>query len=351
MAIQELQVFPQVTLSEGQGLVGVRKWVLDQTDDLGKFLNIVAKSRWPGFPGQTDDFMDCIPYQIQSGAYFDGVCVGTRSVADRRTEENIGPLPVYGKTLVVAQYALHKMTNCWPETIPKPYHPEGTTLSLRIRGAGQYLLVSPAGVQAASPLMTCTPGAAGLGASVGTRVIVPIAEYHIACDRMTKTQVDDALRVPTQVDTTVNYWDMLLGCVHGGENPNSDFLGAEAETLLFDGYELTETFCCDILDPVRYCLTAVFKKRVLVNEGGTTMVDDDGLVVGWNHDYVNKIVSGKPSKTWGWLYIQMTQNGVCVPRYTPVDFSGLFGPYAVQPCGASVVSDTITYLDDADICK
>jgi len=205
-------------------------------------------------------------------------------------------------------------------------------------------------MQAVSPLMTCTPGAAALSASVGTRVIVPIAEYHIACDRLTKAQVDDALRIPTQVATAGNHWDILLGCVHGGANPNSAFLGAEEETLLFDGYELTETFCCDILDPVRYCLTAVFKKRILTAADGTALTDADGLVVGWNHDYVNKQVNGVPSKSWEWLYIQMMQDGVCLPRYAPYDFSSLFGGYEAQDCGAALTG-TSTTLNNSDICK
>ena len=197
--------------------------------------------------------------------------------------------------------------------------------------------------------MVCTPGAAGLGASIGTRVIVPIAEYHVTCDRMTLAQVDQAFFIPTQVSSTGCNWDLLLGCVHGGENPNSDFLGAEAETLLFDGYELTETFCCDILDPIRYRLTAVFKKRILTDLGGTPLTDEDGLVVGWNHDYVNKMVDGVPSKQWAWQYIQMMQNGECAPRYTPYDFSSLFGSYAVQECGTAVTGTTTT-LDESDLC-
>ena len=148
MAIQELKVFPQITLSEGQGLVGTRKWAIDQTDDLGVFLHLVANSHWPAFTGQTPEFFDCIPYQIQSGAFFEEVVVADRGLDELRTEETMGPLPTYGKTQVVAHYALHKMTNCWPDAIPKPWHPDGTSLSLRIKGSGQFLLVSPAGMQA-----------------------------------------------------------------------------------------------------------------------------------------------------------------------------------------------------------
>ena len=242
--INELEVFPQFTLSEAQGHVGVRRWTLDPCDDLAKFLRIVCKSHFPGY-------QDSIPVQIQTGGLWEGVVL-TREHA--RTYETLGEPPKYGKTLVVAQYALHRMTNKWPrhltgtdesgQPVKKPYHPPGTTLSVRVRGSGQFLLVSPAGMRTGTMNeLLCTPGTESLSASVGTRIVIPITEYHLTCDRMTLEQVNDAMRTPS--------WDDYQGSVN-----KYKFMGAPPGTLLFDGYESPETFACDVDEPLRYSLTA-----------------------------------------------------------------------------------------------
>src|SRR5208282_744876 len=120
--IQELGVFPQITLSEGQGFIGIRKWSIDHGDDLETFLELICKSHWPNKP-------DVIPIQVQSGEFFEGSNLRRPLEDPNRYLYTMGALPVYGKYLVIAQYALHKITNCWPEKIPKPWHPPGTTLS------------------------------------------------------------------------------------------------------------------------------------------------------------------------------------------------------------------------------
>jgi len=226
----------------------------------------------------------------------------------------MGDLPDCGGTLVVAQYALHRMTNCWPDAIPKPWHPVGTTLTLKIRGSGQFLLVTPAGMRAASAALVCTPGAESLAHSLGTRIIVPVTEYHISCDRMTRAQVNDAF--------DAGDWDNYQGHInYYDENPRlCTFLGAPGGTLLFDGYELTETMVCDVDEPRRYCLTASFKQRIITTEDGKVRLDNNGNPVGWNHDFIP--FNGKP---WAWTFIALWDNNRCLPRYPQADFTNMFG--------------------------
>jgi len=307
--LQEVAVFPQITYAEGQGFVGTRKWLLDQQDNTVEFLRIVCRSHWPGQP-------DSVPVSVQSGAFKESVVI-MREDANIRTHETLGDLAVLGKTLVVAQYALHRMTNCWPDAIPKPWHPAGTTLTLKIRGSGQFLLVTPASARAAIASAVCTPGTQALNDSLGTRIIIPITEYHIACDRMTREQVNTAF--------AVRHWDTYQGCVNSVEDPYPLFLGAPQETLLFDGYELTETHACDVDEPNRYCLTACLKHRVIVDADGAVRRDENGYIIGWNHDFTPVSAAGKPTKRWAWTYIGLWDNNRCMPRYRPVIFNRMFG--------------------------
>ena len=356
MAIQEINVFPQTTYSEGQGQIGVRKWVLDPGDDIDAFTLIVCESHWPGQP-------DSIPIKVDTGAFYDGVLV-SRDCASPRTVETLGDLPKYSKRLVVAQYALHRMTNCWPITIRKPWHPEGTTLTLRVKGSGQVLLVSPAGLRAVPPSAYAGEEGVALGRSIGTRIIMPIAEYHITCDRMTEEQVDTA-----QARGGGGVWDSYLGCVNENPGWEYDFLNAEAGTLLFDGYELTESNVCHPTDSRRWKFTAVLKRRLVLDESGLPVLDCDGIAIGWNHDFVN--VGGQ--KQWGWRYIKMLNskrsceessaasdsgatNGDIKPRYPDKIFEYLFGGTVGDILGSDQAceeseSESVTELNDADICE
>jgi hypothetical protein len=340
MAIQELPVFPQVTFTEANGLTGTRKWVLDHDDDLDMFLRMVSHSHLP-------DWHDAIPVQIQHGPFFEGGVIQRPSGKQKRTYETLGAFPQYGKVLVVVQYALHRMTNCWPKHLcydspdssQKPWHPVGTTLELSAKSGTQFLLISPTGLkQGLTPLTGCvdsdTPVRA-LSQAVQARVVVPITEYNLRCDRLTPYQLDQAFN-PS--------WDTYQGCVN-----RWFFLGARPGTLLFDGYTLAENIICDQSQPLRYTLTACFKHRVIRGAKGPKIVD--GWPVGWNHDFIN--LGG--TRGWGWKLIQMrnsdsgdggTPNSGCELRYKMRSFSAIFGSNAEQACDANT-EDTTTFDDDA----
>ncbi len=356
MAIEELAVFPQTVWIAGQGMTGTRKWYLDHDDNVDAFVEIVAASHWPGYH-------DSIPVQIQVGATNQNTQV-RRLCSEGRTVQDLGPLPTYNKVMVVATYALHRMTNCWPAYIPKPWHPPGTTLSLKVKGAGQVLLVTPAGVKAPSPLLIRGGNAESLSASVGTKIAMPIAEYHLICDRMTLTQVDWATAAQ-------GAWDSYLGCVNREDSETgSGFLGAANGTLLFAAYTLDETDVADPTDPRRYRFTAILKHRLILNADGSYMQDCDGRAVGWNHDFVNFTTDdGKRSKVWGWKYIEMwnpesncpdglagsaAETGTWKPRYFYKPFQYMLGASeedlgSGDNCGAT--SEEMTPLTDTDLCR
>jgi hypothetical protein len=317
--IQELFVYPQVTYSESQGQIGTREWQLDANDDLQRFLYIVSNSHWPGRKG-------CIPIQIQCGGVWDGVVL-KREIDNYRSYQTLGDLPKYGKYKVVAQYALHRMNNSWPASFgPKPYHPPGTTLNVEEKGAGQYVLASPAGMRGASPdVLLCDQGSEGISPGFFGRVVLPVAEYHLVCGRLTKAQLDAIF--------TRNHWDNYLGAVNYTDplDGKDGLLAAPHGTLLFDGYNLKENYTCHSDQPLRYSLSAVLKRRVVLGDSpgndddGTPIappyLQSDGVPVGWNHDYVN---IRSEDKRWGWKFIKIWQDNECVPRYRNLDFRYLF---------------------------
>jgi hypothetical protein len=333
MAIVELETFPQIILSENQGLVGNRRWALDANDDLHEFLKIVCASHFPGYP-------DAVPIQVQAGGFWEGVNMRPDPVGSGRTYETLGLLPQYGKLLIVAQYALHHMTNCWPDLIPKPWHQKGTTLTMRVRGAGQFLLISPAGMKPGTAgSILCTEGAEAPSASFGAAIVLPVTEYHLSCDRMTRAQVNKAFGGTGPLGKSRD-WDDFQGSVN-----QYRFLGASSGTLLFDGYEITETHACDPDEPNRYCLTACLKQRIVTDHNGKVWQDAQGNPVGWNHDYVAQ----NGSKLYDWIYITIHKGKDCLPRYTPLNFQTMFSPTdETGKCGE--LPATQTALGDCDLC-
>lgn len=337
MAIQEIPSFPQLVVSEQQGILGTRRWVLAHNDNLAAFLDNLSQSHWPGIP-------DCVPTQIQSGPFWENTNI-KREASNPRFLETLGELPTYGAVLVVASYALHRITNAWPFKFHKPFHPPGTTLTLKVRGGGQMILVTPAGMErVVSPAMDCPEQATVVASNPGMigRVIVPVAEYHLACDRMTRHQVDDACEYWSPGGSAKD-WDRLNGCVNA-----TPFLGAPAGTLLFDGYEIDETYVCDLVEPLRYRMTACFRCRIISDKNGVAK-QVGGETVGWNHDFVNlgtTSVEGK--KAWGWWKIRLrNESGGCDDRYPAAEFKDLFGNSSISDSGDA----GSTSINDCEFCQ
>jgi hypothetical protein len=343
--IHEIPVNPQITLSEGQGYTGVREWTLDWDDSVDEFLRVVCESHWPGKP-------DCLPVHVSCGAYDDKVVIQQRKDSLHRDHvvETMGLLPQYSKLRVTAQYALLRINNCWPTTIPKPKHPAGTTMHLSARGSSQFLSVSPATVRAPSPLMVgeCQdlPSGAIVQNAFGTRLIIALAEYRVTCGRMTRDQAGGVYKGFIAMNGFA--WDAYQGCVNSRALTQDKFLGAEDETLLFDGYEIAETAIAHPTDTLRYNLTAVLKKRTILNEDGSQALDAAGDAVGWNHDFIAK----GSYKEWDWRRIKiaaMEGGNVlrCRNRYPLSDFSFLFidnETYEEPAACDTVLNDDITSM-------
>jgi len=254
-SIKSIAVFPQITYSQGQGRIGTRKWVVEGNESyLENFLERLCKGHWPKNP-------NTVPTMIQVGAFDEKLkfCGGGRDLES---------LPHYQQTLVVAQYQfqfLNLEKPLWPEHIKKVDHPDDTTLSLRIRGSGQFITMPPHSLRAQTEDKQI-----GFSVYDNCRIVIPITEYHLTCDRL----------LPDKVPTD---WKQFEGAVN-----STLFMGERPGTLLFDTWELDHSFVPDVHEHKsrRFKLTCCLRSRDIP----LTKVKDDLSVegrdyVGWNYDY------------------------------------------------------------------
>lgn len=282
MPIQKLPVFPQWTRSQGQGLVGTMKWVvIGSPKYLEAFLKRVCASHWPGVE-------NTVPTMLQVGAYDEKLKI-CPSAAD-----NPFSLPHYKETLVVCQYQYLFLHDGWPSYIKQiPYHPPGTTLTLRVRGSGQFLTMQP------GAFVTNERAGIAFTSSENCRIVIPITEYHMTCDRLTDEQVPNDLKTR---EGTVNF---------------DTFLGEKPQTLLMDTWELDPSFVPDMgKDLHRHKITVCVRCRdIAIKQPNPNLGPLGTTYAGWNHDY--------HGNRWVAIYIKEAAGKRL--RYKPWSFRTIFG--------------------------
>lgn len=281
MPVKELPIFPQYSHTESQGLIGTRRWVVTGGPQvLETFLLKVCASTWPG-----ND--NTVPTLLQVGAFDENLkfCGG----------DDLTKLPHYKETLVVAQYRFMFFKDDWVTYMKKPYHPPGTTLVLQVIGGGQFLNISGG---AAPKLKKGDHGERSILQDV--RIVIPITEYHLTCDRLTNDQVPPGFR---KREGTVNEdW----------------FMGEKPGTLLFDTWRLDPSFVPSMKNIARHKLTVCLRCRDIPIADNPNAAPVEGKTyAGWNYDY---------QQYHGWCELEMLdQNGNGTPRYPRVKFADMFG--------------------------
>lgn len=350
-------IYPQGHLSMSQGFVGQRKASFQGSqNELRSALSLIYNSHWP-WPDPNDECgwsADCLPIDIQFGPSFDKANV-LGNIADAEISQKLESFNEY--TIHVIYQLLH-LTDTWPLT-GKPDHPNGSTLTLQVRGGGELLLIDPNGISSGSgnQISGCFNGTepwAGQYNPVQARMVIPLTEYHLTCDRL-----DDA-------QLCLIMHKIMWKCRE--QTTNCDvFLGEAEGTLLFDSWTLDQTFVPDISDPRRWRLGCVLKCRQVPGMRGPypddCVADCAGSAIcypiGWNHDYKRgyNTTTHTVSIDLGWHFIMMnvgrnwnpgaaaTPFGSCtepyVPRFKYVPFKDLFWTTDEQPCN----NDAICHFD------
>jgi len=177
---------------------------------------------------------------------------------------------------VTVSYGPSFADKTWPNDIDFPALREGTELRLRIRGSGQFLTLPGRFTRPYASSDTCPP-------DMNARVVIPITEYQIQWDYVGNVRV--------------KWLEERLGHVNSVK-----FLGAEPETLLFESFDVDDSFRVDVTDPHCNRVNMLLRKRHV--QGHTTY--------GWNHDFLENT---------GWTRIEF-ENGES--RYPLTDLGGLF---------------------------
>jgi len=197
--------------------------------------------------------------------------------------------------LITAQYNTDFSLAPWPCDIDKPTIPAGTELVMRTRASSQVIRIPPRKFLSADNPNKNPAGYVPEPDGQEGRIILPTTEFQLQW-----YYVDEPPIATWEED-------------YVGRVNESTFLGAEAETLLFVGFDIEPSTQFLISDPFCFTVTCHFRKRRIV---------DGSDIYGWNHEF----------ELQGWTRVQMRDgNNSAVDRYQKVDFADMF----VEACCSS----------------
>ena len=268
MSYDELSGSPKESLNESSGSTAERKFLVPFSSRLS-FAQSFVGTGYPNFPQARLVAIDIQPWTE------DLVPEGT-IVDPSLTTADYGDQPC----LVTVKYGPDYTQKAWPTGFTKPASiRSGTELRYNIRGTGQFLTIPSAATKWDDDPTAIVP------ADIQSTILIPMAAFQLQWDF-----VDDP---------PIDRFEDMIGQV------NSDaFLGQPAETLLFDNYEISDSFRAAPANPHtnRVVISLVSRK---IKDGVNTH--------GWNHFYREE-----PA---GWAKL-IKSNGD--PMYTSTAFAGMF---------------------------
>jgi len=270
MSYDELSGSPREALSESSGSTAERRFLVPwNTRITFAQLLVSTAAAYPHFPQSRVVAIDLQPWMDD-----DDLPSGT--VIDPSVQSSgYGTQPC----LITVKYGPDYTKKIWPTGFTKPTVRYGTELRFQIRGSAKFLLVPAAACKWDDDATVPVPE------DVNSVILLPMRAIQLQWDF-----VDDP---------PIARLEALQGLV------NSDvFLGAPVETLLFESYEVTETFRAAPINPHTNRVTVTITQRK-VNTGST--------IVGWNHDYREE-----PA---GWAKLLLSDDE---PRYKTTAFTGMF---------------------------
>jgi len=275
MPFTELGGSPRESFSESSGSNAERKFLIPWNNRIAFCQGLVSfATAYPHIPQARVVSIDVQPFSD------DLIPFGTIVSPELSTNNYLGQ-----PCLVTVKYGPDYTHKTWPTDFPKPKIRGGTELRFQIRGSAKFLLVPTAACKWEDDEEAAVPE------DVNSALLIPLRSIQLQWDF-----VDDP---------PINRLDGLQGQV------NSDvFLGAPAEALLFESYEISETFRSAPLNPhTNRCTINLTQRRILTGE----IVEEEPEFVGWNHDYREE-----PS---GWAKLLLSDDK---PRYKTTAFSGMF---------------------------
>jgi hypothetical protein len=180
--------------------------------------------------------------------------------------------------LITVSYGPDFASKIWPTDMPKPALRFGTEVRFQISGTGKFIQVPSSAAKWEDDETVPVPE------DVNAGILIPLARISLQWDF-----VDDP---------PIDRLESLIGKINNGV-----FLGRAAETILFENYDVSETFRDSPDEMHTHRVGLDFSVRSIPTGGGT---------VGWNHDYREQ-----PA---GWAKLLLSDGN---PRYKTDDFSGI----------------------------
>jgi len=270
MALQELAGSPKEALSESSGSTATRLFLVPWNERLAVAQNLVSNA-YPNFP-------QCRINSISIQPWVDELAPLLGVVVPAINTNTYGTQPA----LISVAYGPDFTKKVWPTDLTKPDIRYGTELRFRVGSSAQFLLIPTTG------LKWEIPGGGGTTPVTtedqNNRILIPIRELELQWDFVDNVPMDRL--------------DGLMG-----KSNDDDFLGAPAETVLFESYSVEESFRAAPANPHTNRVTVNVRIRKIKSGANT---------YGWNHDY---------SKAHGWAKMLFEDDE---PRYKLEDMSGAF---------------------------
>lgn len=264
----ELAGSPRESITEGSGSAAERQFLIPFNERLTFGENLVST----GYPHLPQTRMVAINLQ----PWTEDLLVGGEILDPSKVTADYGE----GPSVVTVQYGPDYTQKDWPTKFPKPDFRNGTELRFQIRGSAQFLTIR------ASDLKWEDDANIPVKAGLNNVILIPMSSFQIQWDF-----VDDP---------PIDRLEGLMGKVNEDE-----FLGSEPETILFETYEVTESFRASTDDPHTNRVAVQMTKRRIEN--------GQNPPYGWNHDYREE-----PA---GWAKLLMSDGK---PRYKIKPFGDMF---------------------------
>lgn len=265
----ELSGSPRESLSEASGSSAERRFLVAWQDRLTFAQAIVSNAtKYPHFPQARVVAVDIQPWTE------DLIPFGT-IISPELASSQYGTQPA----LISVKYGPDFTQKTWPTGFTKPSIRFGTELRFQIRSSAKFLLVPAAACKWDDGADIPVPE------DVNSVMVIPMRDIQLQWDFVDNPPI------------------ALLENLQGRINADT-FLGSPVETMLFESYEITETFRAAPNNPHTNRVTIKLTHR---------KVWTGAAWVGWNHDYRET-----PA---GWRKLLLSDNQ---PRYKLAAFSGMF---------------------------
>lgn len=266
---EELGGSPKESFTESSGPTVDRKFLVPMNTRLA-FVETLVGSTYPHFP-------DARVVQIDLQPWHEDLPSSGAIVSPALTSADYADQPC----LVTVKYGPDYRAKTWPSDIPKPTIQSGTELRLQIRGGAQFLTVPASS-------MAWLAADAPVPEDVNAAILISIGQYQLQWDFVNNPPIEAIEEATGKVNV-------------------SPFLGAPAETLLLESYDVSESFVMSALTPHTNRVTLHFARR-RIQDGENTR--------GWNHDYRETDDGGV------WDKLQL--NGE--DRYQATNFANILNP-------------------------